>query len=322
MHEPQLQGREQQAAWTSPDPLVSLYPGFSSHRLQREGADLFWLSAGSGPPLLLLHGYPQTLAAWHAVADRLKDRFSLVIPDLRGYGRSLGPAPDANHEAYSKRSMAEDAKAMMQVMGYERFAVCGHDRGGRVAYRLALDHPETVSHLIVLDIVPTLDMWDRMGMAGALRSYHWLLLAQPKPLPERLIGADPIYYLNHLVGRWKGVKAVLDPRAMQDYEQSYCQPSVIEACCEDYRAGATIDRLNDLADREAGRNIACDVFVIWAAQYLNSQSPLATWQHWAASVRELRLDCGHFIAEEEPDATARAISDFLLPSSSSGNQSE
>lgn len=304
------------------DPLVSLFPGFSSHRLKHQGADLFWLSAGRGPPLLLLHGYPQTLAAWHAVAARLQDHFTLVIPDLRGYGRSLGPSASDDHQAYSKRSMAADAIAMMQTMGYSTFAVCGHDRGGRVAYRLALDHPKAITKLIVLDIVPTLDMWERMAMSGALRSYHWLLLAQPAPLPERLIGADPIYYLHHLIGRWQGRGATLDPRAMKDYEQSYGQTRMIEACCEDYRAGATVDRLNDLADREAARKIECDVLVIWAQQYLNSQSPLATWQRWARTVRELSLDCGHFIAEEKPEATARAIRDFLQPSSSSGNQSE
>jgi len=304
------------------DPLASLFPGFSSHRLKHQGADLFWLSAGRGPPLLLLLGYPQTLAAWHAVAARLQDHFTLIIPDLRGYGRSLGPSATDDHQAYSKRSMAADALAIKQNMGYSAFAVCGHDRGGRVAYRLALDHPKAMTRLIVLDIVPTLEMWERMAMSGALRSYHWLLLAQQAPLPERLIGADPIYYLHHLIGRWQGRGATLDPRAMKDYEQSCSQARMIEACCEDYRAGATVDRLNDLADREAARKIECDVLVIWAQQYLNSQSPLATWQRWARTVSELSLDCGHFIAEEEPDATARAILDFLQPSSSSGNQSE
>ena len=303
------------------DPLASLFPGFSSHRLRHAGADLFWLSAGSGPALVLLHGYPQTLAAWHAVAAQLQDRFTLIIPDLRGYGRSLGPAPDPHHMGYSKRQMASDVLAIMHAMGHSQFAVCGHDRGGRVAYRLALDHPQAVSHLIVIDIVPTIEMWDRMGMAGALRSYHWLMLAQPAPLPERLIGADPIYYLHHLLDRWKGRDAVLHPQAIQDYEQSYAQASMVEACCEDYRAGASIDREHDLHDRDGGRIIDCDVLVIWAEQYLSSQSPLATWQRWAKSVRELRLDCGHFVAEEEPEATAQAIREFFIHSSSYGNDS-
>ncbi|MBU6382153.1 MAG: alpha/beta hydrolase [Betaproteobacteria bacterium] len=301
--------------------LAHLFPGFSSHRLKHGGADLFWLSAGRGPALMLLHGYPQTLAAWHAVAARLCDHFTLVLPDLRGYGRSLGPAADQTHEAYSKRQMADDALAIMQAMGFSRFALAGHDRGARVAYRLALDHPLSVSHLIVLDIVPTIEMWDRMSMAGALRSYHWLLLAQPAPLPERLIGADPIYYLHHLLDRWKGREASLDASAVADYEASYARPSVIEACCEDYRAGATIDRLHDAQDREANRMIDCEVLVIWAEQYLSSQSPLATWQRWAKQVRELRLDCGHFIAEEKPAETAQAIIQMFRASSSSGNES-
>ena len=305
----------------SDHPLASLFPGFSSHRLSHDGADLFWLSAGSGPPLVLLHGYPQTLAAWHAVARRLQDSHTLVIPDLRGYGRSLGPAPGPDHEPHSKRQMARDVIAIMKAMGYQRFAVCGHDRGGRVAYRMALDHPQAVSHLIVIDIVPTIEMWDRMAMEGALRSYHWLLLAQPAPLPERLIGANPIYYLHHLLERWKGKDALLHPQAIQDYEQSYARASVIEACCEDYRAGAGLDREHDLVDRDQGRQIDCELLVIWAEQYLSRQSPLSTWQRWAKVVSEVRLDCGHFVAEEKPEATALAIREFFIRSSSSGNDS-
>jgi haloacetate dehalogenase len=353
------------------NPLPELFPGFTAYRLFREESELFWLSAGTGPPLLLLHGYPQTLAAWHRVASFLRGKFRLVIPDLRGYGRSRGPKPDATHRGYSKRAMAEDAFAIMQAMGCARFAVAGHDRGARVAYRLALDQPSAVEALALLDIVSTLDMWERMSMPGALRSYHWLFLAQPAPMPERLIGADPHYYLQHLLERWKGRDAVLDPRAVADYAQSFRQASTMEASCEDYRAGAGIDRELDLTDRKAGRRFDCRVLLIWARQYFAGQSPRPAWERWAKlaeqqvqpvhvehferhhqlerkdhpggsdhneshddhlggrdhterhddhpggthrpeCLEDLCLDCGHFIAEEQPEACAEALCRFFL----------
>lgn len=348
---------------TLENPLPELFPGFAAYRLFREESELFWLSAGTGPPLLLLHGYPQTLAAWHRVAFFLRGRFRLVIPDLRGYGRSRGPKPDAAHRGYSKRAMAEDALAIMQAMGCARFAVAGHDRGARVAYRLALDQPGSVEALALLDIVSTLDMWERMSMQGALRSYHWLFLAQPAPMPERLIGADPHYYLHHLLERWKGRDAALDPRALADYAESFRQVSTLEATCEDYRAGAGIDRELDFADREAGRRFDCRVLLIWARQYFAGQSPRSAWERWARlpeqhvqpthlersqdpdhpghreypgrseppgrsehpgrseppglsehpeCLEDLCLDCGHFIAEEQPEACAEALHRFFL----------
>ena len=290
-----------------------MFEGFEEGRAELGSASIFYRRGGSGPPLLLLHGFPQTHAAWHKVAPLLADRFTLVIPDLRGYGRSRGPRPDPGHEGYAKRAMAADMLGLMRGLGWDRFLVAGHDRGARVGYRLALDAPEAVAGLAPIDIVPTVEMWDRMGMAGALRSYHWAFLAQPAPMPETLIGADPGFYLHHLLRRWAGDYHALTPEALADYERSFAQPSTIEACCEDYRAGSGIDVEHDRADREAGRRIACPVLAIWAIRYLSSQSPLATWQRWADQVQECAIDCGHFVAEEQPEACAQALVRFFGP---------
>ena len=181
-----------------------MFEGFSEHRIATRGAEIFALTGGEGPPLLLLHGYPQNHVMWHRVAPRLAGSFSLVIPDLRGYGDSAGPAPDAQHLNYSKRTMAADMIELMTALGHPRFSIAGHDRGGRVAYRLALDHPERVVRLAALDILPTFEVWQRMNKDAAMRSYHWLFLAQPAPLPEHLIGLDPDFYLRHLLNRWAG----------------------------------------------------------------------------------------------------------------------
>jgi len=264
---------------------------------------------GDGPPVLLLHGYPQTRAAWHLVAPRLARRFTVVVPDLRGIGRSRGPAPQP--EAYTKRAMAADVLALMHALGFERFDVAGHDRGARVAYRLALDAPQAVRRLAPIDIVPTLDMWEKMSAAGALRAYHWAFLAQPAPIPETMIGRDPLFWLHHLLDRWKGRDAVLDAAAVADYEASFARPEVVAATCADYRAGATLDVEHDRADRAAGRRIAAPVQVIWAKQYLASVSPLQTWKAWSDDPREVALDCGHFVAEEQPHACAAALEAFF-----------
>ena len=227
---------------------------------------------------------------WHRVAPRLAGHFSLVVPDLRGYGDSLGPPPDPRHRHYSKRTMAADMVAVMAALGYERFSVAGHDRGGRVAYRLALDHPASVARLAVLDILPTFDVWERMNTEAALRSYHWLFLAQPAPLPERLIGHDPDFYLRHLLDRWAGRLDALDAAAVAEYARAFRKPRVIEAMCEDYRAGATIDREDDRNDRGNGHRLACPTLVLWGTRYLAGQaaSPLDVWRPWAEDVRTSR----------------------------------
>jgi haloacetate dehalogenase len=289
-----------------------VFEGFREVRIQTGEAEIFALTGGSGPPLLLLHGFPQTHVMWHAVAARLAARFSLVIADLRGYGNSRGPAPDAAHRRYAKRAMGGDMIDVMTMLGHERFFVAGHDRGARVAYRMALDRPDAIARLAVLDIVPTLDMWEGMTRELALGSYHWLFLAQPAPLPERLIGRDPDFYLRHLLDRWGGT-AALDPAAVAHYERHFRKSSVIQAVCEDYRAGATVDLEDDLADRRSGRRVACPMLLVWGRRYLTakSESPLNVWRLWAADVREAALDCGHFVAEERPDECAAALEQFF-----------
>jgi haloacetate dehalogenase len=290
-----------------------VFKDFQEHRISTGQAEIHLLTGGAGPPLLLLHGYPQNHVAWHAVAPRLRDHFSLVIPDLRGYGESKGPPPDTDHFNYSKRAMAQDMAVLMEALGHERFMLAGHDRGGRVGYRLALDHPGRVSHFVAIDIIPTLAAAERMNQDTALSTYHWLFLAQPAPMPERLIGHDPEFYLRHLLDRWAGNRAALDPKAVAEYIRHFRKPSVIEATCEDYRAGMGIDLDHDRADRDAGRRIGCPTLILWGQRYLASkaQSPLEVWRSWADDVLEIALDCGHFVMEEQSENCAAALHDFF-----------
>lgn len=288
-----------------------MFDGFETRRVDTGAASIHLRIGGSGPAVLLLHGFPQTHVAWHRVAPRLAERFTVIAPDLRGYGDSRGPTRcDDDPLAYSKRSMAADMVAVLDSLGIDAAAVAGHDRGGRVGYRLALDHPGRVRRLALLDIATTLDTWDGFDRAAALASYHWPLLAQPKPLPERLIGADPHFYLHHLLDRWAGSPGVLAPDAVRAYEAAFERPPVIEAHCADYRAGATVDVAHDRADRAAGRRLPGPLLVLWAERYL-ADSPGPAWQRWCDDVRTVALDCGHFIAEEQPTACAAALGDFF-----------
>lgn len=266
---------------------------------------------GGGPALLLLHGFPQTHVHWHAIAPLLESHFTLVIPDLRGYGESIGPKPDANHNNYSKRTMANDMVAVMTELGFNQFRVAGHDRGARVAYRLTLDHPERVSHLASIDTVPTLDVWEAMDMEASIDAFHWPFLAQPAPIPEKMIGADPDLFLHHLLDRWVGTASPLADFAVAEYTLHFRKASVIEAMVEDYRAGATVDLQHDQQDRAAQKRIDCPVFVPWGKQYTLT-SPLSTWHRWADNVRDLSIDCGHFVAEEAPEQCAKALTNFFI----------
>ena len=290
-----------------------MFEGFERHQVAVGDASIHAVTAGAGPPLLLLHGFPQTHAMWHKVAPSLRDSFSLVVADLRGYGESTGPRPDPEHLGYSKRAMGADMVGLMAAFGYDRFAVAGHDRGGRVAYRLALDHPERISRLAALDIIPTFDVWRLMGADAAMRMYHWPFLAQAAPMPERLIGQDPDAYLMHLLDKWTGLKGSLDPAAVAEYARHYRKPAVIEASCEDYRAGATIDREHDRLDRDAGRRIECPTLIVWgtSSMSLRASAPLNVWRTWATDVREVALECGHFVPEEQPEACAAALLEFF-----------
>ncbi len=289
--------------------MSELFPGFALERIALGEATLRVRHGGSGPPLLLLHGHPQTHAMWHQVAPRLAREFTVVAPDLRGYGESSKPPTTEDHEPYSKRAMARDAVALMRRLGFERFDVAGHDRGGRVAYRLALDHPDRVRKLAVLDILPTGEHLRRADMRFALGYWHWFFLAQPYPVPERLIGADPEWFLLHRPGR----KPVFAPAAQADYLRCYRDPATLHAMCEDYRAGVTCDFALDEADRAAGARIAAPVLALWASRgdVGGWYDVVDVWRDWADDVRGGAIESGHFMAEEAPDATYAALHDFF-----------
>ena len=301
---------------------MAWFEGFESGLHPVGEVELFARSGGdrSKPPLLLLHGFPQTHAMWHRVARALAADFRLVIPDLRGYGDSTKPAPAAtpelDHAQHSKRAMAADMVALMRSLGHDRFAVVGHDRGGRVAHRLALDHPEQVTRLAVIDIVPTLDMYEATDLRFASWYYHWFFLIQPAPLPERMIGGDAAFYLRWTLGGWgsQGIDFI-EPEALAEYERCFCRADAIHASCEDYRAGATIDLAHDRASRDAGEKIACDLYLIWGTRGLVGKrfDPLALWRERASGrVEGVALETGHFVPEEQPEETARRLRDFFL----------
>jgi haloacetate dehalogenase len=295
--------------------MAAKFPGFSQHRVGTSGAEINLRRGGEGPPVLLLHGYPETHLCWHRVAPLLARRFTVVAADLRGYGDSSKPPSAPDHAPYSKRSMAQDMVEVMARQGFARFAVVGHDRGARVAYRMALDHPDAASKLAVLDIVPTYTTWMRMQMSRGLATYHWFFLAQPDGLPERLIGADPAYYLKEKLRRWAGGMEAFPTEVVADYVRCFSDPACIHATCEDYRAGATIDFAIDKSDYRT-RKIACPVLVLWGQRGFakgndDSDDPLADWREWADDVRGQAIRCGHFLPEEAPEATVQALEAFL-----------
>ena len=296
---------------------MAWFDGFDAKVHEVNGQRLFARTGGKagGPPLLLLHGFPQTHAIWHRVALALQDRFFLVMPDLRGYGDSSKPESDATHSSYSKRTMAADMVALMQSLGHARFGLVGHDRGGRVAHRLAVDHPQAVSRLCVIDIAPTLDMYAATDMRFAVAYYHWFHLVQPAPLPERMIGGDPLFYLRWKLGGW-GSKSLdyIEPEALAEYERCFVVPEHIHATCEDYRASAGIDLEHDRASRTAGERIACDTLVLWGKRGVVHRmfKPLALWQaQCAGTVSGEGLEAGHFVPEEAHAEVARAIGAFF-----------
>jgi len=296
--------------------IADLFPGFAERRIETAGAEIFLRTGGTGPPLLLLHGYPMTHVTWHKVAPELARYCTLVIPDTRGYGASSVPASDAEHMAYSKRTMAQDFLEVMRALGHSRFMVAGHDRGGRVGYRLALDHAEAVSAFIPVDIVPTAEAWRRTTVERAIRAYHWAFLAQPYPLPERLIAKEPVFYVEHTLKSWarSGTLSHFSAEALAHYRALLQEPDRVHAVCEDYRAGATIDWRHDEADMAAGRKIACPTFLLWGSDYLGrgGAKPLEAWRAWCSNdLSGAEIESGHFLAEENPKDTLTALLPFL-----------
>ncbi len=294
-----------------------LFPGFESHWIPAPAGKIFARAGGAGDPLLLIHGFPQTHVMWHRVAPVLAQRFRIICIDLRGYGWSSAPAPAADHATYSKRGMGEDVLAVIDHFGAVRMDVVGHDRGGRVAYRLALDHPGRIRRLAVLDIVPTREMWGLIEEPGSTLAPHWRSLARPAPIPENEIKLRPEALIDDVMAGWTAGKDLkgFDPRALQAYRAFVQDSSRIRAMCEDYRAGATLDRAADDADLAAGRTISSPVLALWGDRGLPAASPdpLALWRPYAPGVTGRAISGGHFLAEENPSDTAAALLDFFGP---------
>jgi haloacetate dehalogenase len=290
------------------------FPGFSTELVETSGTTIHVLRKGSGRPLLLLHGYPETHLTWHKVAPQLAEQFSVVVPDLRGYGDSGKPEGGERHENYSFRAMAQDQVDVMRHYGHERFLVGAHDRGARVAHRLCLDHPESVEKACLMDIAPTLTMYREANQEFATKYMWWFFLIQPFPLPEHMIGLDTEFFLKEMFGGLNKTPGAIAPDAMNEYVRAFSNPDAIHASCEDFRAAANIDLEMDKADDEAGRKIQCPLHVLWGAK--NTVGSLwdvpATWREKsAASVTGKALDCGHFLQEERPQDLLAELSQFF-----------
>jgi len=296
--------------------------GFQSAEIPTSETSIFVRWSGSGSPILLLHGFPQTHLMWRGVAPLLARNFTVVCADLRGYGRSGCPVSAPDHAPYAKRAMAQDMVVVMERLGFPRFSVAGHDRGGRVAYRMALDHPSCVDRLAVLDIVPTGTVWDRADARFALGYWPWSLLAQPEPLPERILTAAPDAIIDDALGGWGSPSAVFPPEVRAAYVQALRDPAHAHAICEEYRAAATLDREHDKADQIGGRRIASPLLALWSARgtldtwYAEAAGPIALWRAWSLDVQGHALDAGHFFPEEAPEQTADALGRFFAETGS------
>lgn len=280
-------------------------------QVKTTGATIHVARGGSGPPLLLLHGYPQTHLMWHKIAPRLAQNFTVIATDLRGYGDSSKPEAGNDHINYSKRVMAQDQVEVMAALGYNEFAVVGHDRGARVAHRMALDHASRVKKLALLDIAPTYEMYATTDQEFATAYYHWFFLIQPADLPETMIGANPEYYLREKLKRWSADVSAFAPEVVAEYIRCFSDPATIRATCEDYRAAATIDLVHDQADLD--RKITCPLLVLWGAKGFiqRKYDVLAVWRERATEVRGGTVPSGHFLPEEAPEETYQALKEFL-----------
>jgi haloacetate dehalogenase len=284
--------------------------GFTEARHVVGDADYQLATGGEGPPVLLLHGFPETSRCWREVAPRLAGEHAVVAPDLRGYGASRAPAGGAQGEGYSKREMAAELVELMGALGHERFAVVGHDRGARVGYRLALDHPERVERVAVLNTVPTIDQFERMGAGPSLGYWPWFLLAQPAPFPERLLAADPDGVLEHVFATWSAVPSAIGADARAAYRRAM-DDGTIAAMCADYRASFHIDRRHDADDRDAGRRIEVPLLSVTGKEEAQLADAPEIWRRWARDVRVSEVPGGHFVPEEAPDELLAALSAFL-----------
>ena len=290
-----------------------LFPGFKSELIEVNGVKIMTRKGGSGQPLLLLHGHPQTHAIWHRVAQQLAESHTVVMTDLRGYGDSSKPQGSHDHLNYSKRVMALDQIEVMRHFGFSEFDVLAHDRGARVAHRLALDHPKAVKRLVLLDIAPTLAMYEKTSNQFARSYWHWFFLIQPAPLPERLIEADPAAYVRDVLGRRSAGLAPFDPRALAEYVRCLELPGTAHGLCEDYRASASIDLVHDQLDIDKKNFLQQALLVLWGEQGVVNQcfEPLKEWSKLAVNVKGHALPCGHYIPEEAPELLLNQVQSFL-----------
>lgn len=289
-----------------------LFPdNFSTFNIKTSGAKIHGVHAGSGSPLLLLHGYPQTHVIWHKVAPLLAQHFHVICPDLRGYGDSEIPLSTPDHAPYSKRAMAQDMVEVMDQLGYDKFFVAGHDRGARVTHRLALDNPHKILKACVMDITPTRYMFNSTDQNFATGYYHWFFLIQPGGLPERMIGADPTYYLTEKLKRWAGPDMSFSDEALKEYIRCFSRPDSIHASCEDYRAAATIDLEHDIEDED--NKIQAPLLVLWGKKGFvhRTYNVLDVWSDYAACVTGKALECGHFLPEELPEDVSDELLEFF-----------
>lgn len=293
--------------------MTDLFPGFHRHQFPANAGVVHAVVGGAGPPVLLLHGYPQTHVAWHRIAPELANNYTVVASDLRGYGDSVA-APDADVAAYSKARMGDDQFVLMDSLGFQRFAVVGHDRGARVGYRMALADASRVTGFVSLAVYPTVEMWEKAGKNFGMTAYHWFMLAQPFDLPERLIGADPDYFLDVTLKRMATRSDTFHPAAIEAYRVAFRKESVRHAICQDYRAGAYIDPLDDEAVRSRGDKLRCPVMVLWSepkTERPEDKSPLEIWLRWAENVRGIAIAAGHLLPEEAPDEVLAELLPFL-----------
>ena len=293
--------------------MSSLFPNFESELIEVNGLSIMTRKGGAGRPLLLIHGHPQTHAIWHRVAQELAKSHTVVMTDLRGYGDSSKPEGAPNHLNYSKRTMALDQIEVMRHFGFAEFDVLAHDRGARVAHRLALDHPKAVKRLVLLDIAPTLAMYEKTSNQFARAYWHWFFLIQPSPLPERLIQADPSAYVRDVMGRRSAGLAPFDPRALAEYMRCLELPGTAHGLCEDYRASATIDLVHDQLDIDAKNFLQQPLLILWGEQGVVNQcfEPLNEWSKVAVNVKGHALPCGHYIPEEAPELLLQQAQSFL-----------
>jgi len=290
-----------------------MFEGFRQRRISAGGVEINLVEGGEGPPLLLLHGHPQTHVIWHKVAGTLAGHFTVVATDLRGYGDSAKPPGLPDHSNYSKRAMAQDQVEVMAALGHPRFRILAHDRGARVAHRLAVDHPDRVVKLATLDIAPTLAMYEHTNLAFAKSYFHWFFLIQPHPFPETLIGADPELYLRRVMGGRSAGLAPFTDEAFAEYLRCIRDPGTVHGLCEDYRASAGIDLDHDREDLAQGRKVACPLLALWGARGIVGRvvDPLEEWRRVALDVRGKALDCGHYLPEEAPGEVLAEVLPFL-----------